>query len=486
MPCNTCSSCLSRKALSWSQRLQVETLAHPASLFVTLTFNNEHLPILSYDDALLHLTSEQLDEFNTAWLGSIQFIEAYGGLPFVGARPYQLFMKRLRKNVTNHFRNQLAKEQLQIRYFCCMEYGPTTFRPHYHAILFFNNQDVCDYAFTNIRSFWSDYDFHTCKRSSIGNVVCEYLKDQCGKYVSEYVNCHTYLPKVLQIRPFRPGSFKSTCPPIGSFSVTDSQIRKIFTDSLDKFSIKKSDSSEIECVPLWRSLEAAIFPKCLGFSVISHRDRIFLYLFETQFARGAYNSSSDWLNSEWPYLLACPFRPYELLNKLFRIKELSLLPDTFSELPAGVIASLISCTNRIRSVSRRLIEFSHHFGFPPYHSIALIEHYYQRKDYELLKARLLHESELAASPLGRDDSRSLFLSNFVFADVSGSVASELLSHYGFDTDDVLRYQFSNSRLYENAVSRSRKWFELSRKKRVRYDYLEKNPDVAKKFGYKTY
>lgn len=68
-----------------------ELQAYPASLFLTLTYDNEHLP---------------LDR---------------------GLRPedYTLFMKRLRKGV-----------EQRIKYFQCGEYGELTQRPHHHAIIF--------------------------------------------------------------------------------------------------------------------------------------------------------------------------------------------------------------------------------------------------------------------------------------------------------------------------------------------------------------
>jgi len=72
-------------------------MAHEASLhadncFITLTYSDECVP----GDGSLRL------------------------------RDFQLFMKRLRK----HFSDR------SIRFFHCGEYGETTFRPHYHSILF--------------------------------------------------------------------------------------------------------------------------------------------------------------------------------------------------------------------------------------------------------------------------------------------------------------------------------------------------------------
>jgi len=69
---------------------------HDLKCFITLTYADEHLP---YGHTLVK-------------------------------RDFQLFMKRLRKE------HDLNNEDAKIRFFHCGEYGETTKRPHYHAILF--------------------------------------------------------------------------------------------------------------------------------------------------------------------------------------------------------------------------------------------------------------------------------------------------------------------------------------------------------------
>ncbi len=72
---------------------------------MTLTYDDEHLPINDYvdSDGVIH------------------------GKPTLRKRDVQLFLKRLRKNY---------KYDNHIKYFCCGEYGGKTFRPHYHLIIF--------------------------------------------------------------------------------------------------------------------------------------------------------------------------------------------------------------------------------------------------------------------------------------------------------------------------------------------------------------
>lgn len=96
VPCNRCIGCRLDYAREWSNRMLLEYADNPNAIFVTLTYNNEHLPLSDL------------------------------GYPSTSVRDCQLFFKRLRK----HFKGR------KIRYFLGAEYGPRTFRPHYHAVIF--------------------------------------------------------------------------------------------------------------------------------------------------------------------------------------------------------------------------------------------------------------------------------------------------------------------------------------------------------------
>jgi len=70
----------------------LEVMEHEASCFITLTYNDEHLP----------------------------------NPPEISKRELQLFLKRLRKAIYPR----------SFRYYCVGEYGDKSHRPHYHGILF--------------------------------------------------------------------------------------------------------------------------------------------------------------------------------------------------------------------------------------------------------------------------------------------------------------------------------------------------------------
>lgn len=142
IPCRHCIGCRLDRAAEWQSRLVHESKLHPINSFITLTYDQDHLP---KDGSLVK-------------------------------KHFQDFMKRLRKNTG-----------VKLRYFVCGEYGENTGRPHYHAIIFgYDWPDKRHYA-TNSRgdrryvsqALDTQWSFGKCE---IGSVTPE----SCG-YVARYV-----------------------------------------------------------------------------------------------------------------------------------------------------------------------------------------------------------------------------------------------------------------------------------------------------------
>lgn len=100
VPCGSCIICCKRKAGALATRAIMETEScGSAPLFITLTYNNEHLPKNEY------------------------------GYPTLRKSDLQLFFKRLRSLLDNQNISH------SLRYLACGEYGSHTKRPHYHLLL---------------------------------------------------------------------------------------------------------------------------------------------------------------------------------------------------------------------------------------------------------------------------------------------------------------------------------------------------------------
>lgn len=105
IPCGKCIACRLAYSRQWADRCMLEASFHDSNYFVTLTYDNEHLPLV-----------ETIDNDTGEIIHNATLVK----------RDLQLFFKRLRK----------ALPDCKIRYYACGEYGSQTLRPHYHAIIF--------------------------------------------------------------------------------------------------------------------------------------------------------------------------------------------------------------------------------------------------------------------------------------------------------------------------------------------------------------
>lgn len=162
IPCGQCIGCRIQYSREWANRCMLELQYHESSYFVTLTYDDAHVPRSYYADP------ETGEAFTSLTLAK---------------RDFQLFMKRLRK----HF------NQSHIRFFMAGEYGSNTFRPHYHAILFGlkladlvlykkSPQGFSYYTSESLQKCWSDKDGNPIGYA----VVAEVTWETCA-YTARYV-----------------------------------------------------------------------------------------------------------------------------------------------------------------------------------------------------------------------------------------------------------------------------------------------------------
>lgn len=159
LPCGQCIGCRERRARDWALRCMHEASLYKNNCFITLTYDDQHLP----PDRSLH------------------YIE------------FQKFMKRLRfshRGISPVCGDEdtSKRDHYPIRFYMCGEYGTNFGRPHFHAILF--NFDFEDKVFfkkapsgemlyrsKSLESLWHG------GFSSIGSVTF-----QSAAYVARYIN----------------------------------------------------------------------------------------------------------------------------------------------------------------------------------------------------------------------------------------------------------------------------------------------------------
>ena len=143
LPCGQCIGCRLERSRQWAMRCMHEAQLHENNCFITLTYDNTHLP----SDQSLHY------------------------------RDFQLFIKRLRKRYPT----------TKISYYMAGEYGESFGRPHYHACIFgldFHDKKLWKRTSSGSLIYRSD-DLETLwpfGYSSIGDVNFE-----SAAYVARYI-----------------------------------------------------------------------------------------------------------------------------------------------------------------------------------------------------------------------------------------------------------------------------------------------------------
>lgn len=148
VPCGKCIFCCSARSRDWQNRLKKEFDWRTLNFFVTLTYNDDHLPFISFDE------SQNTIRFNSKFKFAKTLFEPYdlqlctkhstnyrtNFVPSLSPRDLCNFNKRLRINLTR--RNGNFSKNIKIKYYQIGEYGPNTFRPHYHCIIGLNLDTV--------------------------------------------------------------------------------------------------------------------------------------------------------------------------------------------------------------------------------------------------------------------------------------------------------------------------------------------------------
>lgn len=109
VPCSRCWPCLQRKADGWAIRILHEKKRSTSAYFITLTYDDKHVPI---NEKTMQLTLQKQHLID--------------------------YMKRLRRLHDHAYKvSEKAKaESKPIKYYAVGEYGEDYNRPHYHIILF--------------------------------------------------------------------------------------------------------------------------------------------------------------------------------------------------------------------------------------------------------------------------------------------------------------------------------------------------------------
>ena len=223
VPCGTCEFCIHNKAIKAELKCNVQLAASKYCEFITLTYSTEYLPVgefykgsngevrfrclprdFVYSDSTVQgytrdisFNDETFDFATQLSEESVRLLQEKTHLHYtsfpdgrrVYNRPYmenligylnyrdiQLFLKRLNQNIRS-----ITNEK--IYYYVVGEYGPTTFRPHFHVLFFFDSERLRQ----SFRQFVS-------KSWRFGDSDTQHVWSTASCYVAGYVNSTVCLP----------------------------------------------------------------------------------------------------------------------------------------------------------------------------------------------------------------------------------------------------------------------------------------------------
>lgn len=226
--CGKCEACLQEKAAHRATRIRNNNMSGYVCLFITLTYDRMSCPVVYRADLAKRLADVpvyrlvqsrnvrvdadytikrkrkyeplKLDtlhdvtypsDFNADTLPSLSKLSK----KFVGICYYEdikNFYKRLREYVQNHYKSGVPPRYSNYN---CSEYGETTYRPHFHTLLFVPKEDVSFFK-RAILACWPYADY---RRTAS---YIEIARD-AASYVASYVNSGADFPPLFQTRAFR-------------------------------------------------------------------------------------------------------------------------------------------------------------------------------------------------------------------------------------------------------------------------------------------
>lgn len=274
VPCGTCAVCCNRKSAILQQRLTAEIEQHRYNFFFTLTYDDDALPTAHfhvYKDCIAVLGVNRA-KFNADRTYQYYYEDDFGNVSvpikevpdneldwlhrtssqrhgIVNRHDVICFIKRL--NI--YFRRKYGILQNAFRFFVASEYGPSTFRPHYHGIFFTNSALVAQNLYAALCACWKNgfIDFSSLNSSS-----------KCLSYITKYVSSNSCYPKIFSTKIIKPFVLYSRCPSLG-FVYPGSETHKKIVNTILQHRNNGHDQGFlyfVSCLPLY--VKTSLFPKC--------------------------------------------------------------------------------------------------------------------------------------------------------------------------------------------------------------------------------
>lgn len=287
VPCGRCYGCLNKKRVTLTTLTKLEGMKHKFIMFITLTYAPEYLPTCTakfhrgrdgkHSLRIRYTSPRMIKYYQTDRCASIDVEsnrhyvlkellkpfanEAFklpkrGEFGILWRRDVVNFNKRLRYYI-NQYNSKNNRHETPYRFLFVGEYGPKRFRPHYHAVLFLEDDEISTQMSTFVAKAWK-YGRVDVQLSEGGN---------CAKYVAGYVASNSYSPALLRFSWSKPFALHSI-----RFGQSSDEETLKDCQSLEYSRISRrvyAIDGRLREVPPSVSLQSAIYPKCYAFGVSS-------------------------------------------------------------------------------------------------------------------------------------------------------------------------------------------------------------------------
>lgn len=257
--CGQCDYCIYKRAQKASMRVKTAGSAFKYSYFVTLTYDNAHIPLMKcdvlhseYEDALSisgdkvfgyehhsYIPVSDYQPEDSSSLRHIFFTQVQGTVPFdreikeyvpvkddwfLSMNAIRSFIQKTQsvdnsvypaadqygldnlipflnyvdvQNYIKRLRRHLDKySNEKISFYAVGEYGPVHFRPHFHLLLFFNSKEISNVIRECHNKSWK-----------LGRSDIQCANGGCASYVASYINSLASAPFLYRsCRAFKPRS----------------------------------------------------------------------------------------------------------------------------------------------------------------------------------------------------------------------------------------------------------------------------------------
>lgn len=283
--CGKCKACLVDRASQCAVPCSKQEEQSRYTMFVTLTYDAKSVPycVPAYShsedgkqmiDFYCPVTAELIDrvEYKHDLFRGIMDKQDRKGcktksglkdmLLFADYHDVQKFIKRFRKRISQI---KPIKDE-KIKYYCVSEYGPVSFRPHFHLLVYFNSPLLFKVFGTLLRQSWT-----------YGRVDYSLSRGGTSSYVASYLNSVVGMPQVFQLSFNKPKSSHSSH--LGQ--ILDSlEFKKIYKNEPERIArivqFRDKQGNVSHSAP-WRAYKSYLFPRCFDYANKSLHERVCVY-----------------------------------------------------------------------------------------------------------------------------------------------------------------------------------------------------------------